>query len=78
MCQCGAVLVKSVDRNGVTTIDDEYIRFQRRTDFVACSSCFRSYPAAEILAMGGPDPQGTAERIESALAAEAEEQNDAG
>lgn len=55
MCQCGAVLVSDVDESGVTTIDGTYIRFQRRTDYVACTSCLRSYRVEDLRRDGSDD-----------------------
>lgn len=53
MCECGAVLVAEATPNGIVTVDGEYVKFSRRTDFIACASCLRSYPAREIL----PEPE---------------------
>ncbi len=70
MCECGAVLVKDVDQNGVVTIDGDYVPFKRKTDFIACASCLRSYPARDILPPR-PEPEQPVERIERMLEEEA-------
>ena len=69
MCACGAVLVLSVDEHGVTTVDGEYLRFERRTDFVACPSCLRSYPARDLLEPK-EEPEQPVERLEKLLEAD--------
>ncbi len=48
LCQCGAVLVESVDDKGVTLIGGEYIPFRRNTDYVVCPSCHSVYKVGEL------------------------------
>lgn len=58
LCECGAVLVKDVDAHGVTTVQGEYIRFMRKTDFVLCPSCHRSHAVRDLLPKGSePEEQ---------------------
>jgi len=53
MCECGAVLVAEATPYGIVTVEGEYVKFSRKTDFIACAKCLRSYPAREIL----PEPE---------------------
>jgi len=66
LCECGEVLVSDVDEKGVTTVDGTYILFQRKTDFVACASCMRSYPVRDLLP-SRPTPADPVERLEDML-----------
>lgn len=48
-CACGAVLVAERDEHGVRLLNGDYMLFERRTDFIACTSCLRSYQARDLL-----------------------------
>lgn len=74
LCDCGEVLVAGADANGITMVDGTYIVFQRRTDYVACQSCLRSYPVRDLLQGRGdrPEPVEQLERLLGGGAALAE------
>lgn len=72
MCECGAVLVAEATPHGIVTVDGEYVRFSRRTDYIACVSCLRSYPARDILPASEwdePEPE-PVEKMEKMLEAD--------
>jgi len=49
LCDCGAVLLDAVGREGVTPVGGEPIRFRRETDYVICPSCHKVYKATSLL-----------------------------
>jgi len=69
MCECGAVLVAEATRNGIVTVDGEFVKFSRRTDYIACASCLRSYPARDVLLPpeGDEDDPEPVEKLERML-----------
>lgn len=65
-CACGAILVAEADEHGVRLLSGEYMLFERRTDFIACTSCLRSYQARDLL-LPKDEPEEPVEALERLL-----------
>ncbi|MGH2721760.1 MAG: hypothetical protein ACRDJO_09165 [Actinomycetota bacterium] len=53
-CNCGQLLLLSVDENTITLPTGTEIPFRRATDFVSCDQCFSSFAVTEL--RGEPPP----------------------
>jgi tRNA(Ile2) C34 agmatinyltransferase TiaS len=50
-CMCGAKLVDEVTEEGVRPVGaSELVRFSRKTDFVMCGACARTYDVRSLIA----------------------------
>ncbi|MGH2688785.1 MAG: hypothetical protein ACRDKW_08265 [Actinomycetota bacterium] len=47
-CNCGQLLLLSVEENTVTLPTGLEIPFRRTTDYVSCDQCFSSYAVTEL------------------------------
>jgi hypothetical protein len=47
-CNCGQLLLLSVDENTVTLPSGLAIPFRRNTDWVSCDQCFSSFAVGEL------------------------------
>jgi hypothetical protein len=53
-CNCGQLLLLSVDENTVTLPSGQEIPFRRTTDYVSCDQCFTNFAVGEL--RGRPRP----------------------
>lgn len=55
-CNCGQLLLLSVEENTVTLPTGLEIPFRRNTDYVSCDQCFSSYAVTELRGQPPPPP----------------------
>lgn len=66
LCSCGEVLVEDLNERTVTPVGGEPIPFRRKTDYIICPQCLKTFTVGELLGEGTagvPADTGEGERV---------------